>query len=80
MGSFFSKNHLQYREVVKFGYLWLSKMFASGVATFTGHSTKTISIFIGHFRQLDSDFLNPDANTIGGPGMIVRIIDSKLGK
>lgn len=46
----------------------------------TGHSSKTVTAFFGHFRHLIGATLLEEDQMIGGPGIIVEVDETKLGK
>ena len=46
----------------------------------TGHSSASVSAYYGHFRQLVEQSLMPEDQIIGGPGIVVEVDETKLGK
>lgn len=61
-------------------YLWLSGSSYTTIMNQTTHSSTTVSVYLNFFRQLVSETLQDDDELIGGPGIIVEIDESKLGK
>lgn len=78
--SFFAGSRLKCSEVVHIAYMWLTKCNSGTVQMHTGHSTATISAYFGYFRQLVSSALESDDAIIGGPGIVVRVDETKMGK
>jgi hypothetical protein len=79
-GSFFSKNRLICSEALLIGYLWISKVSSSSMVAITGHSIQTIADYRRHFMQLVASTLDEEDDIIGGPGIIVQVDETKLGK
>ena len=46
----------------------------------TGHSSASVSAYYGHFRQLVEQSLVPEDQIIRGPGIVVEVDETKLGK
>jgi transposase-like protein len=78
--SFFATSKLQCCDVLLIGYLWLCKSSYSSILQMTGHSSATITDYIGFFRDLVAGSLNDEDTIIGGEGIIVEVDESKLGK
>ena len=78
--SIFSKNCLSCNEILHLGYLWLLKIPTNAMVMQTGHSNKTICEYRKQFRQLVTSMIDPDDVIIGGPGIIVQVDETKLGK
>lgn len=78
--TFFSQSRLACNEVLAIGYYWLSGCNASSIITMTGHSSATISDYLGYYRSLVERAINPDGAIIGGEGIIVELDESKFGK
>jgi hypothetical protein len=66
--------------VLRFGYLWLSGCNHKTIIRMTGHSSLTVIVYIGYYRQLVSSSLDDEDQVIGGPGIIVEVDESKFGK
>lgn len=79
-GTFFAKSNLQCNKIMLLAYLWLNKVPTRSMILMSGMSSKTVCAFTGHFRQLVADSLDEEQCTIGGPGIVVEIDESKLGK
>jgi transposase-like protein len=79
-GSFFANSRLKCCEMMNIAYLWLSKASASTIRTITGHSSITVSSFLGFLRQLVADKVTSDPVEIGGQNIVVEIDECKIGK
>jgi len=78
--SFFAGGRLKCSEVMHMGYLWLTECSAKTTQIQTGHSKPTVSAYRNFFRQLVSEMIETDDCMIGGPGVIVQIDETKMGK
>lgn len=78
--SFFANSRLTCNEVLLIGYLWLAKARWQTILAITGHSTATITEYLGHYRQLVVSTLENSPGMIGGDGIIVEVDESKLCK
>jgi hypothetical protein len=78
--TFFFDSALPCHKILFLGFLWTCS--ASWTTSFrvTGHSSATITAFYRHFRQLVSSTLEEEDSMIGGPGIIVELDETKLGK
>ena len=79
-GSFFSGSRLTCCEVMYIGYLWLTRCSHSTVLLHTGHSSNTITDYLGYFRGLVSETIDSDDMIIGGQGVVVQVDETKIGK
>lgn len=79
-GSFFSKSRLECRQIMCLAYLWLNKIPTTSIIAMTGTSSATVTAFNNYFRNLVADSLEQEDCVIGGPGVIVELDESKLGK
>lgn len=79
-GTFFSKQKLSFSEIMFLGYLWLCQASIKTISILTGHSSTTICSFQKYFRQLVADSLDLEDVIVGGPGVVVELDESKLGK
>jgi transposase-like protein len=61
-------------------YEWLNRSSQQQAINATGHSSKTVTAFYNHFRKLVATTLDEEDQTIGGPGVIVEVDETKLGK
>jgi hypothetical protein len=52
----------------------------SSVVAISGCSSATVFAFMKNLRQLITDSLGTEESIIGGPGIIVEVKESKLGK
>jgi hypothetical protein len=78
--TFFSGSRLSFNEILLLGKLWLDKVSVDSAISFTGHSPNTVVTFWRHFRQLVASTLELEDTIIGGPGIIVQVDESKLGR
>jgi transposase-like protein len=78
--TFFFGSMLKCSEILYLAYLWLNRVSTSSAITMTGHSPNTVSAFYSHFRKLVAASLNEEAQVIGGPGTIVEVDETKMGK
>ena len=78
--TFFAGARIKCNSIMHLGYLWLSGCNSSTILAQTGHSKKTVAAFLGHFRQLVAETLDSDDNLVGGPGIIVQVDETKMGK
>ena len=78
--TFFYGSCLKPMDILRLAHLWLSKMAYSSAILLTGHSPNTISKFYKHFRDLVTSSLDEEDQMIGGPGVIVEVDETKLGK
>lgn len=78
--TFFFGSKLECRAIMRLGYLWLAKTPISTACTLTGHSDKTVGIFYRHYRQLVASTLAEERALVGGPGVVVEIDETKMGK
>lgn len=78
--SFFEKHTLPCHKILFLGYLWLTKVSSSSIHQLTNHGKTRISNYMKYFRQLIYNTIDEDDTIIGGPGIIVQIDESKLGK
>jgi hypothetical protein len=78
--SFFAKSKLKCCEMLLLCYLWLAKASYSTIIALTGHSSATVTEFMGHCRSLVFESLDDQDDMIGGPGIVVEIDESKFGK
>lgn len=80
LDSFFSKSRLLCKKIMQLAYFWLNRSPVTSIISMTGCSSRTITAFNGYFRQLCADSLNLEDCLIGGPGIIVEVDETKLGK
>jgi transposase-like protein len=78
--SFFSKSHLSCNKIMQIGYFWLNRNSTASLVAMSGCSSRTVCSFTGYFRQLAADSLDAEDCTIGGPGIIIEVDESKMGK
>lgn len=62
------------------GYLWLNRCAQTQATNESGCSPNTVTTFFSHFRSLAATTLLDEDTRIGGPGVIVQIDETKLGK
>lgn len=78
--TFFFGSALKCIDIMGLSQMWLAKASVDTCITLTGHSSSTVCAFYKHFRQLVSSALKPEDQIIGGPGIIVEVDETKLGK
>lgn len=79
-GSFFSGTKIKANKALYMAYLWLSRCSITSILLQTGHSSETVTNYVGYLRQLVGDTLSPIKCKIGGPGITVEIDETKMGK
>ena len=79
-GSFFTRVNIGCSTVMLLAYLWLNKTPVTSMIAMSGCSSRTVCAFNVHFRELVTDSLDMEDCKIGGPGIIVEIDETKLGK
>lgn len=80
IGTFFYGSALSCLEIMRMAHLWLAKSTIKTTIFLTGHSEHTVCNFFKHYRQLISSSLTIEDQIIGGPGVVVEIDETKLGK
>jgi transposase-like protein len=78
--TFFFGSYLSCSQILFLGYLWLTRHTHQQTMTMTGHSSNTVTAFYRHFRVLVESTLSEEDQLIGGPGVIVEIDETKLGR
>lgn len=78
--TFFYGSALSCLDIMRLGHLWLAGVTHSSAQILTGHSSKTITAFFKHFRNLVAGALEEEDQVIGGPGVVVEIDETKMGK
>jgi len=78
--SFFYRHVLSCSEILLIGYLWLKQDKMTSVEVTTKHARPTIVTYMKRYRQLVIRTLDDDDTVIGGPGVVVEVDESKLGK
>ena len=78
--SFFADTRLKCNEVLMICYFWLIKATYSVILAATGHSSITVSEYTRFCRQMVAEVIDDEDMRIGGPGVIVEVDESKLGK
>jgi hypothetical protein len=79
-GTFFQKAKVPINQILFIGYLWLQRCTWSQIITITGLSEEVTTNWLGFYRQLVSLALDDDDTSIGGPGVVVEIDETKFGK
>jgi IS1 family transposase len=78
--TFFHGSVLSCSEILRLGYLWLLSLKHGQIVEFTGHARNTVTAFMRHFRSLVSSTLDSESCMIGGPGIVVEMDETKMGK
>ena len=79
-GSFFAGQRLKCCEILHLGYLWLTGCSYQTIIHHTAHSDHTISSYMKYFRGLVSEMIDTDDTIVGGPGVVVEVDETKVGK
>lgn len=79
-GTFFFGSNLKCIQILRLAHLWISGVGRDSAIIISGHSPNTVTIFYKHFRQLVCEALNDEDMIIGGPGIIIEVDETKLGK
>lgn len=79
-GTFFFGSNLTCLQIMKLALLWLAEVPSKAAIILSGHGSETVTTFYRYFRQLVSNALREEDTIIGGPGVIVEIDETKLGK
>ena len=79
-GTIFFKSRLPINAVLHLAHLWLCGSSVSFAERYTGHCRETVSVYYSHFRSIVASALEPEDLAIGGPGVIVEIDETKVGK
>jgi transposase-like protein len=61
-------------------HLWLNEVQWKAAVGMSGMSDRTITKYYSHFRKLVASMVEEESIKIGGPGVIVEIDETKLGK
>lgn len=78
--TFFSKTKLPINTVLWITYMYLHKMPVSGIIATSGVQSEAVSNWTHYIRQLCADSVREEEVIIGGPGIIIEIDETKLGK
>jgi len=78
--TFFYGSHLKSCKIMHLAYLWLNRNTQTQAMNESGCSSNTVTAFYSHFRSLVATTLDDEDAQIGGPGVIVEIDETKLGK
>jgi transposase-like protein len=78
--SFFYGQKLKCSKILFIGYLWLLQIKVAAIETITDCSSDTVAAYVKYYRQLVISSLDEEDSVIGGPGVVVEIDESKLGK
>lgn len=79
-GSFFSKSKMPCNQILQIGYYWLGGSGHGEIMRYTGVSDKTVTAYLGYYRQLVSSSIDGDDTMIGGDGVTIEVDESKFGK
>lgn len=78
--TFFAGSKLSIQKILRFGTLWLYGDSSTQIRAKTHHSWKVVSDFSSHYRQLVCGMIEEEDTKIGGPGVVVEIDETKMGK
>lgn len=80
VGTIFYSSKLPCIEIMQMGYLWVSGVSSKSAIVISGKSSATITNYYYHFRNLVSMMIEDENCKIGGPGIVVKLDETKLGK
>jgi transposase-like protein len=78
--TFFFNSRLHCIQIMRLAHIWLSGASSKTAGILTGHGTECIAAFYRHFRHLVASSLTEQDQVIGGPGIVVQVDETKLGK
>jgi hypothetical protein len=78
--TLFYGSQLNCAQILHLAYVWLNRCSQTQAINQTGNSPNTVTTFYKHFRQLVASTLDDEDTQIGGPGIIVEVDETKLGK
>jgi hypothetical protein len=78
--TFFYGSSLKCSQIMLLAYCWLNQDGQQQAMNITGHSPDMGTTFYRHFRGLVASTLLDDDQIIGGPGIVVEVDETKLGK
>jgi IS1 family transposase len=78
--TFFAGTKLKSNEILMLARLWTARVSVTSAIELTGHSPNTVVAFWKHFRQLTASTLEDDSTIVGGPGLVVEVDETKIGK
>ncbi|KCZ81554.1 hypothetical protein H312_01007 [Anncaliia algerae PRA339] len=78
--SFFQTCKIKINKLLMLCYLYLLKTPVDGIKKATGLSSATITDWTHYLRQLLGEAVDEEQTVIGGPGIIVEIDETKMGK
>jgi hypothetical protein len=79
-GTIFYNKTLGPHEILHIAHLWLAGATIKTISSHLGHDDETISAYLSDFRVLVKQSLTECDQRIGGPGVIVEIDETKLGR
>jgi hypothetical protein len=71
---------LKSHKIMYLAHLWLNNVTNLSAVGITGFNQKTITSFYCHFCNLVASTLEEEDQIIGGPGIVVEVDETKLGK
>jgi hypothetical protein len=80
VGTFFHWSRLPVHHVLELAYFWLSKSLVYTTIAQTGRGSETMCTHFKYFWELVADSLDEIDYCIGGPGVVVKLDESKFGK
>jgi transposase-like protein len=78
--TFFFSSHLPFKKIMLLARLFLADVPAKAIKKLHGFTDEVLADYFSYFMQLISTSLNEEDTRIGGPGIIVEIDETKLGK
>ena len=80
IGSVFFASKLSCRQILKVGRSWLQGESRIAAARSSRVNTETLTMWYMCFRELIATSLSETEQKIGGPGIVVQVDETKLGK
>src|SRR5260363_378943 len=78
--SWFENARLSVNKIFEIYYLWLLKVPMISMSIYTGSATSTITNHVNNIRDLMGTQVQLHKQKIGGPGIIVEIDETKIGR
>ena len=79
-GTFFASHKTPTNKILEAAYFWLAKANNTQIETYTGIANTTVTSLVRYFRELIADSLDEVDLVIGGPGIVVEVDETKMGK
>lgn len=80
VGSFFSENRIGIHKILMICYLYVMKSPVTSISSMVSIHSESINHWTSHFKKHVADNVSFSEVIIGGPGIIVEVDETKLGK